>query len=754
MLILNRQNLHRNYGQEFGCVKIIPPANWKPSFKPWKRENLRFKAKIQSIGLLNGENRQEIAYSSKIRLQKYVSGTPLARAPAYVHLQSGRRIQFKLRKLHVLLDALGINLDEYVNASQLMFDEGTRATIMGAIYECLGDEVRVSNIDEENSIFTQIVTLLNEWSLSDKEQVPLTSFNHLSNIPAPTYSPIRPPYEHVFWTYTPREDRFYRTRILSDVKPPCGSRPLPYVDILVEDPDTGKSCKSRMDEEDIDMYIANGHSRDSARLATKCLLCEICLQVCGFPVDPEDLVIDNTTTLPSASIDDLKNLQNLNPSLICSGCAITVHAKCMQAESFSDKAILSYMATNNCDWFCSACLDHNPLAGKHALSFGYQYTNTEMTRKEYEKISDHKRADFGLCKSSRVEQLESKFWSLCRSSPRDDGKDDTVLYASDLDSGEFSEGPFCDEFGKIIPGSTVWDLRNLSLHADSVLCHLPGSERINGVSRPWLYLGSLFSSFCWHSEDQFLCSTSYLHEGATKVWYTVPGQYRSRMDECMAQLFPDLVKENEDLSHHLVTLVDPEIMISVFGIPVGRVEHNPGEFIITFPQAYHCGFNCGPNLAEAVNVACPDWLDHGRASVVHYSKMKRPSVLCFDQLVWELSTAIISGNERRKDVALFVNGYLFQVEERLKRYIGKMHADESNIVTTCTECKQFCFFSCVNGNRCIDCAEYAEGGVAMKIDLELILERMAQVLTKIGQYRDIRRSTRVTNPMDSKRVRI
>ncbi|KAK2983960.1 hypothetical protein RJ640_009683, partial [Escallonia rubra] len=181
----------------------------------------------------------------------------------------------------------------------------------------------------------------------------------------------------------------------------------------------------------------------------------------------------------------------------------------------------------------------------------------------------------------------------------------------------------------------------------SVLCF--EQSQISGVVVPWLYIGMCFSSFCWHVEDHHLYSLNYLHWGDPKIWYGVPGSHASSLENAMKKHMPDLFREQPDLLHQLVTQLSPSILKSE-GVPLYRAVQNSGEFILTFPRAYHCGFNCGFNCAEAVNVAPVDWLEHGQSAVELYCKQHRKTSLSHDKLLlasareavralWELSVS-------------------------------------------------------------------------------------------------------------------
>ncbi|TYJ33657.1 hypothetical protein E1A91_A05G118200v1 [Gossypium mustelinum] len=229
------------------------------------------------------------------------------------------------------------------------------------------------------------------------------------------------------------------------------------------------------------------------------------------------------------------------------------------------------------------------------------------------------------------EDIEGEYWRIVEQ-PTDEVE---VYYGADLETGTFGSG--FPKASSMLTGNDAdkyamsgWNLNNFSRLQGSVLS-FEGCD-ISGVLVPWLYVGMCFSSFCWHVEDHHLYSLNYMHWGDPKVWYGVPQNHASSLEAAMRKHLPDLFEEQPGLLHDLVTQLSPSIL-KAEGVPIYRAVQHSGEFVLTFPRAYHSGFNCGFNCAEAVNVAPVDWLEHGQNAVELYSEQHRRTSLSHDKLL-------------------------------------------------------------------------------------------------------------------------
>lgn len=126
-----------------------------------------------------------------------------------------------------------------------------------------------------------------------------------------------------------------------------------------------------------------------------------------------------------------------------------------------------------------------------------------------------------------IDQLSKEYWDIVETRKREVA----VEYGNDLDtntvgSGFLRKGQAAEEteaplFSPDYYRTAGWNLNNLPSVDNSVLKHI--QTPINGINVPWLYAGMLFSTFCWHNEDNYLYSINYHHFGKEKQWYGVPG---------------------------------------------------------------------------------------------------------------------------------------------------------------------------------------------------------------------------------------
>jgi jumonji domain-containing protein 2 len=96
--------------------------------------------------------------------------------------------------------------------------------------------------------------------------------------------------------------------------------------------------------------------------------------------------------------------------------------------------------------------------------------------------------------------------------------------------------------------------------------------------------------------------------------YVIPPSYGKQFEKFAASRFPALARRCPAFLRHKMTLIAPS-MLTKQSIPYSKVTQYENEFIITFPYAYHSGFNYGFNCAESTNFALERWIEYGKHSV-------------------------------------------------------------------------------------------------------------------------------------------
>ena len=97
------------------------------------------------------------------------------------------------------------------------------------------------------------------------------------------------------------------------------------------------------------------------------------------------------------------------------------------------------------------------------------------------------------------------------------------------------------------------------------------------------------------------------------------------------------MEQAPDLLHRLVTLVPPRCSATRTASAQFQCLQRAGEFVVTWPRAYHAGFSHGFNVGEAVNFGTAEWVLSGRAAVEEYARGvgKRDAIFSRDRLVFD-----------------------------------------------------------------------------------------------------------------------
>lgn len=427
---------------------------------------------------------------------------------------------------------------------------------------------------------------------------------------------------------------------------------------------------------------------------------------CEEPVHSKSEFIETrrkaNATVPYSVLDSIDNCkvclrdENEPCLLLCDGCDDSYHTYCL---------IPPLLTVPKGDWCCPKCLAKE--CNKKIDAYGFEQARKEYTLQTFGEMADTFKSEYFTKPAHMIptELVEKEFWRLVSSLE----EDLSVQYGADihvLDQGSgfprLSDGsnhPLSPE--EMVYARSGWNLNNLPVSKQSLLSSMSGD--ISGMKVPWVYVGMCFSAFCWHIEDHWTYSINYLHWGEPKTWYGVPREDATKLEEVMKGIAPDLFKQHPDIMHHLVTTINPSTLMKN-GVRVVRTNQCAGEFVITFPRAYHAGFNQGYNFAEAVNFCPADWIPIGRQSVSHYCSVGRPCVFSHEEIICKVANSPGSLDVQLaaavyKDMMVLIQGENIARENLIKmgvileeRIAFELVPDDER---QCCVCKTTCFLSAV-----------------------------------------------------------
>ncbi|XP_012079921.1 lysine-specific demethylase REF6 [Jatropha curcas] len=260
----------------------------------------------------------------------------------------------------------------------------------------------------------------------------------------------------------------------------------------------------------------------------------------------------------------------------------------------------------------------------------YTFQEFETKAKSFEKSYLKKGSKKGALSPLEIETL---YWKATVDKPF------SVEYANDMPGSAFSHKKTGGkELGEgVTVGETEWNMRGVSRSKGSLLRFM--KEEIPGVTSPMVYVAMLFSWFAWHVEDHDLHSLNYLHMGAGKTWYGVPREAAVAFEE-VVRVHGYGGETNPLVTFQVLgektTVMSPEVFISA-GVPCCRLVQNAGEFVVTFPRAYHSGFSHGFNCGEAANIATPEWLRVAKDAAIRRASINYPPMVSHFQLLYDLA---------------------------------------------------------------------------------------------------------------------
>ncbi|WVQ97837.1 hypothetical protein IAU59_004952 [Kwoniella sp. CBS 9459] len=674
----------------YGICKIVPPEGWKMPFT-LESETFRFKTRLQRLNQLEAASRAKINFLEQLSMfhnqasENEISIPRIDRQPLDV---------WKLRK-------------EVNKAGGYL--ELDRTKSWSAITETLGHKPAWAPHVRE--AYMSIVLPFDRWALRAKSASlsPLTPLKVANGTHPPAFATDTPtsPTQSIPAGRMGTVKVSPRTRMSSRMGAQPASIPSMSANGLQAAAEIGEAVTNGSSSTTVKIKVPGFDTRDGSESELS---------------DADSVLSDGSPRKPKVATPEYQKGEvcevcrgghAADKILLCDGCDRGFHTYCLDPP-------LASVPTNE-EWFCTSCLlsqgddfgfdegeDHS-IASFQArdASFSYNWWNRHRPpaassssvppssnghAKDVKPVNPLAR-NFGKV-SVTEDDVEREFWRLTESAT------DTVEieYGADVHSTTHgSAGPTMETHPMNSYAADGWNLNNMPILPDSLLRYIRSD--ISGMTVPWIYLGMMFSTFCWHNEDHFTYSVNYMYWGETKTWYGIPGSDAEKFEEAMKSEAPELFEQQPGLLFQLVTMMNPG-RVRDAGVKVVACDQRPNEFVITFPKAYHCGFNHGINMNEAVNFALPDWLAEGKESVVKYQGYMKPPVFDHNELLITItlySETIRTALWLRDSLAEMVEAeterrdHLRAIYPMLNETIVEEDGPEDQY--QCTVCKAFCYLA-------------------------------------------------------------
>ncbi|UZJ55481.1 hypothetical protein CBS101457_004801 [Exobasidium rhododendri] len=680
-------------GKAYGIVKIVPPAGWNPEFV-LDQDRFRFRTRMQKLNSLSADARASLNYQEQLQKFHAQQGYSRVSIPVIHH----RPVDLYALKLTV--SAVG------------GYETATKARKWAEVTRKLGyEEGQAAHLAAQiKNAYTKIILPFEKFLAVNREAVKKDNVH----VKRRTNSPEQPPpppqqQQHMNASVSPSSSRGNQTAPASQLQFASPAFEDMEVDRSMDDLDGSKRRSSRKRADAASKANQGGTIRNGKRVHS--------------PTNNEEKLIVQPGAEEQMCEICLRGDNGIS-MLLCDECNRGYHMYCL------DPPLTSIPKSQ---WYCPPCLVGT------GNDFGFEDGDRHSLYSFWDRAEQFKAAWFkdrpdkiwnsseeandeeatgktnGLVRKIAgtglfvsEDDVEREFWRLIHS------PDETVEveYGADIHSTTHGSAAPTLETHPLSPyAKDGWNLNNLPILPGSLLRYIKSD--ISGMTVPWLYVGMMFSTFCWHNEDHFTYSINYQHFGETKTWYGVPGSDAELLESTIQAAAPDLFEQSPDLLFQLVTMMSPDKLQSQ-GVKVYACDQRANEFVITYPKAYHSGFNHGFNLNEAVNFAPSDWIDFGLKSVQRYQKYKQNPVFSHDELIvtifqhnqsvetaiWlqtSMDEMVKRETERRNEIRRLVPNITEVIEEE----------DRSESEYQCSFCHIFCYLGQIisekaEGVACLD----------------------------------------------------